>query len=69
MIPLHTKQLIDAIRATGKKLSKEDEGLLSTVSIFAKQGRLISDKQSKWLESIYARVTGGSIYQERQYIK
>lgn len=69
MIPLHTKQLVEAIRATGKKLSRDDEGLVATVSIFAKQGRLISDKQSKWLESIYARVAGGGVYQERQYIR
>lgn len=69
MIPLHTKQLVDAIRATKAKLSKDDEGLVSTCSIFAGQNRKISDKQAKWLQDVYAKATGGGQYEERQRIR
>lgn len=66
MIPKHTFDLIEAIKATGKKISKDDAGLIATCSIFAKQNRRITDKQSKWLQNIYANVTGGGQYEERQ---
>lgn len=68
MIPKHTLELIDAIKCTNKKLSKTDQGLVSTCSIFAGQGRKISDKQSKWLQDIYAKCTGGGPYEGKERI-
>jgi hypothetical protein len=68
MIPKNTLILVDAIRATKKKLTKDDEGLVSTCSIYARQNRLISDKQAKWLQDIYAKTTGGGQYENRQRI-
>lgn len=68
MIPLHTKQIVDAIRATGKKLTKHDEGLVATCSIFAGQNRRITEKQAKWLQDVYAKCTGGGMYEDRERI-
>ncbi len=69
MIPLHAKQLIDAIKSTGKKLGKFEEGFIASVSIQTKQDRRLTDKQATVLQRIYGRVTGGGDYAERQDIK
>lgn len=68
MIPKDTLALVDAIRATKKRLSKDEEGLVSTCSIYAKQNRLISDKQAKWLQDVYAKATRGGQYENRDRI-
>ncbi len=68
MIPVHALELVNAIRATGEKLSSKDNGFLAAVSIQARQGRMLTDKQSKYLQDIYAKVTGGGIQQPRQRI-
>ncbi len=69
MIPKHALELIQAIKDTGKKLLPKDNGFLASVSIQAKQDRRLTDKQAQYLQDIYAKVTGGGTYQERQYIR
>lgn len=69
MIPKNTMILVESIRMTGKKLSREENGFLATVHLMAKANRLISDKQAKWLQDIYSKVTDGGNYQLREYSK
>lgn len=68
MIPKHALEIIEAIKQTEKKLSKWESGFLATVSIQAKQDRRLSDKQAKSLQDVYANVTGGGLYEDRQRI-
>lgn len=68
MIPKNAITLIEAIKATGKRLPTLQNGFIATVSIQAKQGRYLTDKQAKYLQDIYARVTGGGDYQKKEFI-
>lgn len=69
MIPLHATQLIEAIRLTGKKLTPKENGFLATVHVVSKSNRLISDRQAKWLQDIYAKVNGGGQYENKDFIR
>lgn len=69
VIPKDALTLIDAIRATGKKLQPKDNGFISTVSIQAKQGRYLQPAQAKWLQDIYSKTMGGGIYQSKEFIR
>lgn len=69
MIPKHAIELIQAIKATGKALNKWENGFVATVNIQAKQDRRLTDKQAKSLQSIYTNVTGGGMYQDREFIR
>lgn len=69
MIPKHALELHRAIKATGKKLSTKDSGFLSSISIQAKQDRKLTDSQTKYLQDIYAKVTGGGMYQDKEHIR
>lgn len=68
MIPKHTLELIEAIKTTGKKLSKWESGFIATISIQAKQDRRLTDNQAKALQTVYANVTGGGLYQDRKRV-
>lgn len=57
MIPKHAQILIDYIKATEKKLTSFETGLIATCNIFIKQNRLITDKQGEALEKCYRRVS------------
>lgn len=69
MIPKHALELIQSIRSINEKLNPRDTGFIASVSIQAKQDRRLTDKQSKYLQDIYAKVTGGGQYQSREYIR
>lgn len=68
MIPKHALQLIEAIRSSGKKLTSKDNGFVASVSIQAKQDRLLTNTQAKYLQDVYAKTSGGGDYQSRGYI-
>jgi hypothetical protein len=59
------KVLAIAIRKTGKKLRPGDEKLVHEAEIG--WWDYVSMAQAKWLQDIYARVTGGGKIQERYY--
>lgn len=69
MIPKHSLELIQAIKTVGKNLSTKENGFLASVSIQAKQDRRLTDKQANYLQDIYAKVTGGGPYQDKEYIR
>lgn len=69
MIPKATLALLEEIKKSNKKLTKPEEGFLATVSITAKQNRLITERQGKWLEIIYRKCSDGGQYAERQFIR
>lgn len=68
MIPKHVMNYVEEIKKTGIKLSKTEAGLITSVSERAKQSRLITEYQARFLIDIYARVTGGGKYQKSEYI-
>lgn len=68
MIPLHAKQLIEAVKATGKRLTKMEEGFVSSISIQSGQNRLLTQKQAKYLQDIYSKVSGGGQYANKEFI-
>lgn len=57
MIPKSTLILIEYIRGAGKKLSTKESGFISFCVIQAQANRLLTEKQAKWLQDIYGRVT------------
>lgn len=68
MIPKHSLELIKAIKDTGAKLSTMEKGFIASVSIQSNQNRMLTDKQAKYLQDIYARVTGGGQHQPKEFI-
>lgn len=69
MIPRDALALINEINKFKNKLSKTETGFIASVSIQARSNRLLTQKQSKFLESLYAKATGGGVYQDKQYIR
>lgn len=70
MIPKHAIQLIEATTAAGNdKLNRREVGFIASVSIQAKQGRRLTDKQAKYLQDLYARASGGGQYQSKEYVR
>lgn len=57
MIPKNALTIIQAIKDTRKKLPINDSAFLSNVALQAVQGRMLTEKQAKYLQDVYQRVT------------
>lgn len=63
------KIIINEINKINKKLSINDASFLSSVTLQVNSGYSISERQEKCLLRIYEKVTGGGVYQRREYSK
>lgn len=68
MIPKHAIELINAIRQSNQKLSTWERKFLKSVENQAQYDKMLTKTQSLVLEKIYAKVTGGGVYQSREKI-
>jgi len=64
MTPQEAKTILDYINKAGYKPNEYEKGFLGNILNHSK----ISLKQQRLLFSIYAKATGGGIYQQRQKI-
>jgi len=58
--------LILAIEASEKRLYDEEVELINVLKGFSRKPSL---KQGLWLQKIYCRVYGGSVFQQKEIIK
>lgn len=68
MNPVEIKAILAQIKATGKRFTGKDSGLIRTMKEYVKEGRYASSRQAAWLKDLYDQAVGGGRYQRNERI-
>lgn len=68
MIPKHAQEVINEINNLQYNPKGKDKDLIESVKRCIEINKVLSKKQAKWLNDIYAKATGGGVYQNKSYV-